>query len=134
MSVSVVEQAISQRDVEIASAQANVDRLRVERLNQWEAFVHLARTYLVATFRARFLELRHTIVDPILALSGVTRADGKPLMSVTSPHLEPDNQVAIRWYEDSASGARSETLFPHDRYSPLDCPSAIARFRASLPS
>lgn len=124
--IAVINAAIKRVEDEKAAAQARIATLRNERELEWDTFVRLARTYLVAEFEQRFVELRDRFLAPIEAMSDV-----QGVRDNTSSRLHPKAEVTIMEWSGSAWDDR--TIFP-TYPSHFERREILDRFRAALPA
>lgn len=132
LTIATISQAVATIDADIAVVEEEISALDLRRAEEWFSFVNIARDYLVATFRARFIELRDSVMAPLNAIVGFRGPDGRLLSGARAAKLDGDTAVVISWYSD-ASGNQTERLYPvRSDQEPLPN-RTVALFRASLP-
>lgn len=135
-SVSLVEQAISKVDQDVAAQEEAAAQLSLDRGQAWGVFVTLSHEFLVGRFREAFTQLRTDIIEPLVALAQLEDGSGRALVTKGTPTLSSESSLELQSISPDRSGWTMERLFPLTvslAQRRLDYPKHIARFIASLP-
>ncbi|KKC24863.1 hypothetical protein [Sphingomonas sp. SRS2] len=143
--VSLVEQALSRIDDEIASIYAEKPALSEARGEAWQSFVRTAHDILVEQFIAEFSVMAGRLLDPIVALSRLKNGQDNTIVPGGACTIDKATIVRLRHYQEvhtatcPYSGERSvstmnrgdilfaPTVIRHDQADGI-----LARFKASF--
>ena len=126
--LAVINAAIGKIEGDIAEIETEIVTLKERREAEWIAFVKIARNYLSDTFKARFIELRDTVMLPLDALTQL-RIGGKDVSSLDAWRIARGTEVIIdQWIDKRFVDERLYPLRDHED----DRKEYLAGFRAAL--
>lgn len=120
-------------DAKIEQQQAEIARLQEARRDAWLDFLSGAHTYLMQRFKAEFLVLRATFLDPMLAIQNIKDAQHVPLINVRR-HMAlcEGSQVEVVGSVDGAWRAEKLLDFSFEAFRKLDSDGLMSELRSDL--